>query len=452
VHFDLLILGSGSANSIVGPEFADRSVAIVEKGTFGGTCLNVGCIPTKMYVYPADIARTVRSEAARLGVDATLDKVHWREIRDRIFGRIDAISAAGRVYRADGRTTTLFEAAARFTGPREVTLSTGEVLTADQVVIATGSRPTVPDTILESGVAFHTSDTVMRIDDLPERVLILGGGYIAAEFAHVFSSFGARTTLIARTTPLLRHLDAEVAAAFTTIASEHWDVRGGRTVARATQDDDGIHVVLDDGSSADGDLLLVATGRVPNIDTLDARAAGVDLHPDGRVVVDQHQRTTAEGVWALGDVSSEYQLKHVANHEARVVQHNLLHPDDLLTTDHRFVPAAVFTHPQIASVGLTEEQAAERGDFVAVSQPYGSTAFGWAMDDLTSFCKLVADPHTGRLLGAHLMGEQAATLIQPLIQAMSFDLGVQEMARGQYWIHPALTEVVENALLQLRLP
>jgi mycothione reductase len=133
------------------------------------------------------------------------------------------------------------------------------------------------------------------------------------------------------------------------------------------------------------------------------------------------------------------------------VQHNLLHPDDLRTTDHRFVPAAVFTHSQIASVGLTEEQAAERGDYVVASQPFGSTAFGWAMDDLTSFCKLIADPHTGHLLGVHLMGEQAATLIQPLIQAMSFGLGVTEMARGQYWIHPALTEVVENALLQLRL-
>ncbi|MGN6608049.1 MAG: mycothione reductase [Jatrophihabitans sp.] len=451
-HHDLLILGSGSANSIVGPEFADQSVAIVERGTFGGTCLNVGCIPTKMYVYPADLARAVQSEAARLGVDATLDKVRWRDIRDRVFGRIDAISSAGRVYRAEGRNTTLYEATARFTGAHEVTLSTGEVLTAERIVIATGSRPMVPDVVRDAGVPFHTSDTVMRIDDLPEHVVILGGGYIAAEFGHVFSSFGSRVTVVARSAPLLRHLDREVADSFTAVAREHWDVRTGRTVTAVDRQGDGVRFALDDGAEVTGDLLLVATGRVPNTDDLDPGAAGVDLHPDGRVVVDEFQRTSVEGIWALGDVSSDFQLKHVANHEARIVQHNLLHPDDLRASDHRFVPAAVFTHPQIASVGLTEEQAAERGDYVAASLPYGSTAFGWAMDDLTSFCKLVADPSTGRLLGAHLLGEQAATLIQPLIQAMSFGLGVDDMARNQYWIHPALTEVVENALLQLRLP
>ncbi len=168
--------------------------------------------------------------------------------------------------------------------------------------------------------------------------------------------------------------------------------------------------------------------------------------------VDEYQRTSVSHIWALGDVSSDYQLKHVANHEARVVAHNLAHPDDQIKSDHRFVPSAVFTRPQLASVGLTEAQAAEKHlDYVTAMQDYGGTAYGWAMDDTTSVCKLIADRGTGQLLGAHIMGEQAATLIQPLIQAMSFGLGVREMAHGQYWIHPALTEVVENALLKLDL-
>ncbi|MEO6886679.1 MAG: mycothione reductase, partial [Jatrophihabitantaceae bacterium] len=167
---------------------------------------------------------------------------------------------------------------------------------------------------------------------------------------------------------------------------------------------------------------------------------------------DAFQRTTAADIWALGDVSSEYQLKHVANHETRVVAHNLAHPDAMIESDHRFVPAAVFTHPQLATVGLTEEQLVAQGrPYVTSVQDFGSTAFGWAMEDTSSVCKLIADPATGQLLGAHIMGEQAATLIQPLIQAMSFGLGVREMARGQYWIHPALTEVIENALLGLKL-
>ena len=451
-HYDLVIVGSGSGNSLIGPDFDDWQIAIVEESTFGGTCLNVGCIPTKMYVYPADVAEAVRN-AGHLGLDATIDRVRWADIRDRVFGRIDPISAGGRDYRAHGEpNTTLYEAHAEFVGPKELWLSTGETITADRIVLAAGSRPTIPDVVKASGVPFHTSDTIMRIDDLPERIVILGGGYIAAEFAHVFSAFGVQTTVLARSDRLLRHLDGEVAQRFTELAREQWEVRTEVRVESVESIGDAVRLSLDDGSVVEADLLLVATGRTPNADRLNLAAAGVDVHSDGRVIVDAYGRTTAPHVWALGDVSSEYQLKHVANHEARVVAHNLANPDDLVESDHRFVPAAVFTHPQIASVGLTEEQAGESGRrFVPAVQDYGDTAYGWAMDDTTSICKLLADPTTGQLLGAHIMGEQAATLIQPLIQAMSFGLGVREMARGQYWIHPALTEVVENALLKLEL-
>ena len=451
-HYDLAIIGSGSGNSLIGPDFADWQIAIIEESTFGGTCLNVGCIPTKMYVYPADIAEAIK-EASRLGVDGGVDRVRWADIRDRVFGRIDPISESGRDYRAHGTpSTTLYEAHAEFVGPGELLLSTGETITADHIVLATGSRPTVPDVVTASGVPFHTSDTIMRIDELPARIAILGGGFIAAEFAHVFSAFGVATTVLARSAPLLRHLDRETATRFTEIVRKRWDVRTGTQVVSAESIGDGVRLHVSDGSTVEADLLLVATGREPNADRMNLAAAGVDIHPDGRVIVDSCGRTTAAGVWSLGDVSSKHQLKHVANHEARVVAHNIAHPDDLVESDHRFVPSAVFTHPQLASVGLTEEQAIASGQpYVTAVQAYGGTAFGWAMEDTTSICKVLADPTSGQLLGAHIMGEQAATLIQPLIQAMSFGLGARDMARGQYWIHPALTEVVENALLALEL-
>jgi mycothione reductase len=201
-----------------------------------------------------------------------------------------------------------------------------------------------------------------------------------------------------------------------------------------------------------GDLLLVATGRVPNGDRLDLHHTGVPTHPDGRVVVDDQQRTPVDGIFALGDASSPFQLKHVANHEARVVAHNLLHPDAPRRSDHRFVPAAVFTDPQIAFVGLTEGECRDRGlDYTAAVQDYGDVAYGWAMEDDTGFCKVIAERGSGRILGAHVMGPHAPTVIQPLIQAMSFGLGAREMATRQYWIHPSLPEVVENALLGLEL-
>ena len=450
-HFDLAIIGTGSGNSLVTPDFDGKRVAIIESGTFGGTCVNVGCIPTKMYVYAADVAGTI-THAAKYGIDATLDGVRWPDIRDRIFGRIDPISESGKAYRVSGPNTTAFLGRATFTGPTALRIDTGDEITADQIVIAAGAHPSVPTAVSESGVPFHTSDTVMRLAELPKRLVILGSGFIAAEFAHVFSAFGSQVTVVARNNALLRQLDTEISARFTTIAQEQWDVRLNSSLTKVSGDESEVRLDFADGSHATGDVLLVATGRVANTADLGLDVAGIATREDGRVKVDAHGRTNVEGVWALGDVSSDYQLKHVANHEARVVAHNLAHPGDLRSFDHRYVPQAVFTSPQIASVGLTEEQLKAQGrSYVTKSQAYGDTAYGWAMEDTTGVCKVIADPATGELLGAHLMGYQASNLIAPLIQGMSFGQTVLQMAQGQYWIHPALSEVVENALLGLEL-
>jgi mycothione reductase len=258
--------------------------------------------------------------------------------------------------------------------------------------------------------------------------------------------------VVARSSRLVRHLDSEISDRFTSIVAGKWDLRLGVDVAKVSGADGDVRLDFADGTFVEGDVLLVATGRTPNTDRLGLAAAGVEVKADGRVVVDCYGQTNVEGIWTLGDVSSDYQLKHVANHEARVVAHNLEHPNDLREFDHRFVPSAIFTDPQIASVGNTEDELRAAGHpYVAVTQDYGSTAYGWAMEDTTGVCKLIADPKTKLLLGAHLMGYQASNLIQPLIQGMSFGQRVPELARGQYWIHPALMEVVENALLKLDL-
>ena len=450
-HFDLAIIGTGSGNSLVTPDFDGKRVAIIESGTFGGTCVNVGCIPTKMYVYAADVANTI-THAAKYGIDATLNGVRWPDIRDRVFGRIDPIAESGKSYRVNGDNTTVFLGRATFTGPTALRIDTGDEITADQIVIAAGAHPVVPAAVIESGVPFHTSDTVMRLGELPKHLVILGSGFIAAEFAHVFSALGSQVTVVARRNALLRQLDTEISQRFTLSAQEQWDVRLNTAVTKVSGDEREVCLDFADGSNATGDVLLVATGRVPNTVDLGLDQAGIATREDGRVKVDEHGRTNVEGVWAMGDVSSDYQLKHVANQEARVVAHNLAHPGDLRSFDQRYVPQAVFTSPQIASVGLTEEQLTARGrSYVTKSQAYGDTAYGWAMEDTTGVCKVIADPATGELLGAHLMGYQASNLIQPLIQGMSFGQTVLEIARGQYWIHPALSEVVENALLGLEL-
>ncbi|GAB3500022.1 mycothione reductase [Amycolatopsis cihanbeyliensis] len=459
-HYDLVIVGTGSGNSILDPRFADWKVAIVEKGVFGGTCLNVGCIPTKMFVHTADMA-AAPAASARLGVDAELRGVRWREVRDRIFGRIDPIAEGGREYRmrhADNANVTVYQGEGRFTGRKEMSVSLAEgteTVTADRFVLAAGGRPTLPAVPGLAEVGYHTSDTVMRIEELPASAIVLGSGFVAAELAHVFASFGVEVTMIARSGALLRAEDEDVSSRFTELAANRFDVRLNRDTLAARRTEGGVALDLNGPTgqeTVEGDLLLVATGRRPNSDLLDVAATGVSTAATGHVLVDEYQTTAVEGIYALGDLSSPHELKHVANHEARVVQHNLLHPDERVAADHRFVPHAVFSSPQIASVGLTERQAIARGvRYVTATQDYAGIAYGWAMEDTSGFAKLLADPVTGQLVGAHIIGPQASTLIQPVIQAMSFGLDARDMARGQYWIHPAMPELLENALLNLPL-
>lgn len=456
-HYDLLIIGTGSGNSILGPEFDDWDVAIADGGAwFGGTCLNVGCIPTKMLVRTAEVAGTPR-EAGRFGLDEELRGVDWPAIRDRVFGRIDPIAAAGEEYRAHGcPNVTLYREDVRFLDAHTVVTRTGRRISADRVVVAAGSRPVVPDVPGADLPGVHTSDTVMRLDRLPERLAVVGGGYVAAEFAHVFSALGVRVTQLVRRDRALPQLDEPIASRWARAVAGRWELVTDAPVEAVKPVAGGLRVLTggDRPGEWDAEAVLFSTGRRPNADRLDAARAGFDLHPDGRLAVDAEQRMLAggvpvPGVWALGDVSSPYRLKHVANAEARTVAHNLRHPDELRRTDHRFVPSAVFTHPEIALVGLTPAAARARGLDVAVKhQDYAATAYGWALeDDGTGCATVVADRATGLLVGAQILGPQASTLIQPLVQAMAAGQHVADIARGQYWIHPALTEVVENALL-----
>jgi mycothione reductase len=455
-HYDLAVIGTGSGNTVVTHDFKDWGrIAIIEENVFGGTCLNVGCIPTKMFVYPADLARDA-GHGPELGVDTSYDGARWPEIRDRIFGRIDPIAQSGEDYRRRLPNIDVYDEHCEFVDDHTLTLqskggSAPRNVTADRIVIAAGSRVHVADVPGLDDIDFHTSDTVMRLPDLPRRMTIVGGGYVAAEFAHVFSALGTQVTQLERGPVLLRHEDEDIARVFTELAGRQWDLHLHTTAARVERRGQATVVHLSDGTELETDVLLMATGRVSNADRLGLEHTSIEV-ADGRVVVDAHQQTTAENVWALGDVSTEHQLKHVANHEADVVRHNLLHPDDLMASDHRFVPSAVFTSPQIAQVGLTGQEAREQGiEHRSITHDYAAIAYGWAMESPPGeqFVKLLATPDGEQLLGAHVIGPQASLLLQPLVQAISLGTPIARMARNQYWIHPSMAEVVENALLKL---
>ena len=462
LDFDLVIVGTGSGNSIPGPEFDRWNIAIIEKGLFGGTCLNVGCIPSKMFVYAADVAEIIR-DSATYGIQASIEEVNWPAIRDRVFGRIDPIVQGGEEYRlgVECPNITVLKGTGRLVGSKtlDVTGDDGQVtrVSGRHIVLGAGARPFIPPYPGLDDVPFHTSDTVMRIDSLPQRMIIFGGGYIAAELGHVFAAFGCEVTIINRGERLLRREDDDISTRFTEIASRRMDVRCGSEVTKVEQIGNDIRVEIKRNAgveTVEADMLLVAAGRVPNGDLLGAPDVGISCE-QGRILVDEHFRTSLEGVWAFGDISNVHQLKHLANAEVRALRQNLLKAEGeidgpMLSVDDRFVPHAVFGHPQVASVGLTERAAREQGLSIVVAlKDYGATAYGWAMEDSQGFCKLIVDAESRQLLGAHLIGPQASSLIQPLVQGMEFGQTVDQLASQQFYIHPALTEVIENALLEV---
>src|SRR6478752_900803 len=260
-EYDLIVVGGGSGNMIFGPEFDDWKSAIIEEDKFGGTCLHRGCVPSKMYVVAADVARTVR-EAAHLDVRATYEGVDWTNLRDRIFGRLDPTDERAVRYR-ERSGVDVYRAHARFTAPKVLEVD-GEELTARHIVVAVGSRPEIPPVAGLADVPFHTSDTIMRIDDLPPSMIILGGGYIAAEMGHVFSSFGTDVTIVQRSERLLMGEDVDVSTRFTELVRHRMRVQTGAAVRGVERSGAGVRVTWTDGAGHDSsrvvEVLLVATG------------------------------------------------------------------------------------------------------------------------------------------------------------------------------------------------
>jgi mycothione reductase len=284
-------------------------------------------------------------------------------------------------------------------------------------------------------------------------MVVVGGGYVAAEMSHIFGAFGTEITIVNRGPKLLATLDDDVAQRFTERCSERFDVRLATKVRRVERTSQGVAVHLESAAGpgvVEAETLLIATGRIPNSDVLDVAAGGLAIDEDGHVVTDDTYMTNVPGVWAIGDLANHFQLKHLANAEIRLVFHNVFHPDQTRQANFLVVPSAVFADPQVATAGPTERALREQGKpFVVARRDYSETAYGWALEDTTSFVKLIADPASGRLLAAHIIGPQAATLIQPLLQAIYLDNTVAQLAHDVLYIHPALTEVIAQTLLEL---
>jgi len=454
--FDLIVIGSGSGLDVaVAAANRGLRVAIVEKGPLGGTCLNRGCIPSKMLIHSADLVEEIRG-AGRFGIKVKGYEVDYTAIVDRVTYDVDSESKSIENALMSSENPVLFKGLGKFTG-RKIIEVNGEEITAEKILIAAGARPKIPEIegLRESG--FITSDDALRLREQPKTLAIIGGGYIAAELAHFFGSLGTEVYIIHRKELLINSEDEEVARAFTGIASKKFRVftssepvsvrREGGTYEIAVKDLKTSSIV-----TVSSDQLLVAAGRVPNSDLLDLEKTGVLVDPRGYIKVNEYLETNVPGIYALGDIIGKYQFKHAANLEAEYALQNMLFPEEKLPVDYTAMPHAIFTSPQIASVGSTEQELRSKGvEYIAAKWRYIDSGMGKAIEDHDGFVKFLYDKKTLKILGCHIIGTDAATMIHEVIVAMKSGKGDAFSILDAVHIHPALSEVVQRAASNIHI-
>ena len=451
--FDLMVIGTGSGLDVAS-DAAEMglSVAVVEEGPFAGTCHNRGCIPSKMLIHSADVMETIRT-ADRFGIRASVESVDWPGIMRRVFTDIDEEAAEIEEANRSNPNITVFKGSGQFTGPKTLEVN-GESIGAETVLIAAGTRPMVPPIDGLDSVPYMTSDEALRLTEQPESMIIVGGGYIAAEMAHFYGAMGTDVTIVNRGANLLRMQDHQISRRFTEVAQSKFDVRLHSQILSVAPDGNGVRMEMSTNGGANtlvADKLLLATGRISNADRLQVQNSGVEVDGRGFVSTNEYLETNVPGVWALGDIVGRYLLKHSANLEAAYVGHNMFNPDNQVAVDYNAMPAAVFSSPQVASVGITEQEAEKTGThYVAATYDYSETAYGASILDLDGFVKVLADPETREILGCHIIGTHAAMLIQEVANAMRMHLTTDAVTQSIY-VHPALPEVVQRAFGELEL-
>jgi mycothione reductase len=447
-RFDIIVIGSGSG-MLIASAAVDQGlrVALVEHGKMGGTCINVGCVPSKMLIYPADIITTTK-KAGKLGVYATVNSVDFSNIMARMHELVSEDSGHQAMAVEATPEMTWFKETAEFIS--DYTMQVGaHTISANKIFIVSGSRTALPLIIGIDKIEYLTSDSVLELQTPPKSILIVGGGYIGMEYGHFFTSIGTKTTILQRPDRLLPEEEPEISELLKNEMSQRMEIFTGYEVTEAKQEGQTKTLVArnrKDGSLHEfsAETVMIATGRVSNADILKPEKTGVKLNDHNFIKVNEYLETSKKNIWALGDAIGIQMFKHVANYEAGIVWHNALH-ENKVKMDYSASPHAVFTHPQIASVGLKEEEAKQNHKILVGRALYKDTAMGAAMGFPEGFVKVIVEQETGKILGGHIIGPEASILIQEIINAMVSEAGTfAPIAQGMH-IHPALTEVVQNA-------
>jgi len=453
-QFDAIVIGSGSGMLVASAAVEQGlRVALVEHGKMGGTCINVGCVPSKMLIYPTDVVSAVK-ESEKLGVHATVDSVDFQNIMARMHELVNHDS--GHQAAAVEATTNMVWFKERGEFVSDYTLQVGQhTITAPMIFIVSGVRVGIPPVKGIDQVGYLTNDTVLELQAPPKSILIIGGGYIGMEYGHFFSGTGTKTTVLQRPDRVLPEEEHEVSELLKTEMQQRMEIYTGFEVLEAKQEGPTKTLLARnrlDGSKREfsAEAVLVATGRVSNADLLKPEKTGVHLNEHNFIKVNEFLETDKKGIWAFGDAIGKHMFKHVANYEAGIAWHNAFH-EHKVPMDFLAAPHAVFTHPQVASVGLREEEAKQQYRKIHVGKAfYRDTAMGAAMGFPEGFVKVIVEGETGKIVGGHIIGPEASILIQEIVNAMVSETGGFASIAQAMHIHPALSEVVQNAFGNLQ--
>lgn len=456
-QYDAIVIGTGQGGKPLSIALAKAGwkTAVIERAYIGGTCINVGCTPTKTMYNSARVAYLTR-RAADFGVHSDDVRVNMTEVRARKQSVVDSFRDAGLqgIEKTDGLDLLLGEASFTDAHALEVRMKDGSrrMIAAEKIFINTGGRPAVPTIAGLENISYLDSTSIMELDQLPQHLLVMGGGYIGLEFGQMFRRFGSNVTVIQRADHLLNREDTDIADEVLKILRED-----GITVLLSTEvlrvDKQGDGIVLnvrtpEDERSLTGSHLLVAVGRTPNTDRLNLRAAGVETDKRGFIKVNERLQTNVPGVFALGDVNGGPQFTHVSYDDFRIIRTNVIEHGDA-TTSGRLVPYTVFMDPQLGRVGLTETEAKANNLNIRVAKlPMANVARAIEMSETRGFIKAIVDSDTNQILGCAVLGVEGGELMALFQMAMMGKVSYKLLKEGIF-AHPTMAESLNNLFMKM---
>ena len=450
--YAVIVIGSGCGSNVVDEALAHGlSVALVDEGPLGGTCANLGCIPSKMLIFAADKIAEIQ-EARKLGIEADIRNVDFNVIMERMRKVIREGQEHMKQELSHVENLDFYEGEGHFVDDYTIEVS-GEKIKGDKIFIASGSRPFIPPIKGLASLGYLTNETVLQLKERPDNLIIIGGGYIAVEYGHFFAAMGTRVTILEMADRLVLAEEPEISEILKKELSRRMTVYTGVQAEEVKSNGHDVTVVVNDSMGGEhkeftAQRILVAVGRRSNADLLKVENTRVEVEKRGFIKVNEYLETTKKNIFAVGDANGQQMFTHVANVEASLAADNAIH-GSRIKMDYSAAPHAVYSHPQIASVGMTEEAARKEHKVLVGKAKYSDVAQGEAMMEENGFAKAIVEVDTGKILGFHIIGPYAPILIQEVINAMASGGGIDQIRTGMH-IHPAITELIPEVLSNLK--